>query len=377
MTRDASATPLDILVVGAGQAALALGYHLRHLSYRFQLVDRHARIGDSWRNRYDSLVLFTPRVYSALPGMAVPGDLDGYPTKDELADYLEAYVRHFELPVLLSTGIESLHRRSDRFEAVTSDGRLLESRAVVFANGAFQTPQLPACSRDLSPDVLQFSAESYQRPAQIPQGTVIVVGDGASGRQIALELSTTHQTYLSAGRSRRVGPERILGRSSFWWMDRTGILTATRESAVGRYLMKADPFPGRSLRTKNLMLHGVAIVPRLSAARGARVTFNDGQELHVDAVVWTAGYHEETGWVDIPEAKDQHRGFIHHRGITPARGLYLLGRSWQWTRGSALLWGVGNDARFLVNHLSGQLGQPVYSSTSTAPFKRFGRLVQS
>jgi putative flavoprotein involved in K+ transport len=116
--------------------------------------------------------------------MAVPGDPDGYPTKDELADYLEAYARRFELPVILGTGIESLRRRSDRFEAMTSDGQIFESRAVVLANGAFQTPRIPALSRELSPEVLQFSAESYRRPAQIPPGTVIVVGDGASGRHL-------------------------------------------------------------------------------------------------------------------------------------------------------------------------------------------------
>lgn len=114
---------------------------------------------------------------------------------------------------------------------------------MVLANGAFQTPQVPALSCNLSPEMAWFSTESYRRPAQLPTGKVLVVGDGASGRQIALELSATHQTYLSTGRPRRVGPERILGRSTFWWMDRTGILTATRESAIGQYLMKADPFP--------------------------------------------------------------------------------------------------------------------------------------
>jgi putative flavoprotein involved in K+ transport len=380
MTTPANAARLDILVVGGGQAALALGYHLRHLPYRFQLVERHQRIGESWRNRYDSLVLFTPRAYSSLPGLAVPGDPDGYPTKDEMADYLEMYARHFELPTLLSTGIESLRWRSDRFEATTSDGRLFESRAVVLANGAFQIPQVPALSCNLSPEMAWFSTESYRRPAQLPTGKVVVVGDGASGRQIALELSATHQTYLSTGRPRRVGPERILGRSAFWWMDKTGILTATRESAIGKYLMKADPFPGRRLRTKSLIRHGVAIVPRLSTARGTRLTFDDGRELHVNAVVWTTGYREDTGWVDIPEAKDQQRRFVHQRGITPVPGLYLLGRSWQWTRGSALLWGVGNDARFLVDQLRRHVdpaAQPVHSSTSAAPFKRFDRLVQS
>jgi cation diffusion facilitator CzcD-associated flavoprotein CzcO len=178
---------LDILVVGVGQAGLALGYHLKATPLRFQLVEGHPRIGDSWRQRYDSLVLFTPRAYSALPGLAVPGDLEGYPTRDEIADYLESYARHFALPVL-------------------------------------------------------------------------VVGDGASGRQMARELAATHQVLLSTGRPRRVSPERILGKSVFWWMDKLGIARASRESAIGEYLMKADSFPGKALGLKRLERQGVTVV---------------------------------------------------------------------------------------------------------------------
>ena len=359
-TRPHADTPfetVDVLVVGAGQAALALGHALRHRPYTFRIVDGNSRIGDSWRHRYDSLTLFTPRAYSALPGLAVPGDPEGYPTKDEIADYLEAYAARFELPVLLETGIASLRRTADRFRATTSDGRVFESRAVVLANGAFQEPAIPPLAIDLSSEVFQISARDYRRPAQVPGGTVVVVGDGATGRQIAVELARTHRVFLSSGRPRRVSRERLLGKSIFWWMEKTGLLTASRESAVGRRLRSADPFPGRDLDRKGLTRRGVVVVPRLRAAAGDRLTFEDGRQLSpVAAVVWATGYREDTAWVEIPEAKNARRDLVHHRGLTPVPGLYLLGRSWQWTRGSALITGVGDDARFLADHITERLG---------------------
>ncbi len=141
---------LDILVVGAGQAGLALGFHLRKTPFRFQIVDRNVRVGDSWRKRFDSLVLFTPRAYSALPGLAVPGDPNGYPTKDEMADYLEIYANRFDLPVVLGAGIRWLERVDGGFRAVTEAGEPIECRAVVLATGAFQRPAIPAISKGLS-----------------------------------------------------------------------------------------------------------------------------------------------------------------------------------------------------------------------------------
>ena len=158
------ARDLDVLVIGGGQAGLAMGYYLKRAGHRFQIVERQGHLGDSWRNRYDSLVLFTPRAYSALPGLAVPGDPEGYPSKDEVADYLERYACHFGLPVLLETGIRSLTRLDGGFRARTDAGEIIDARAVVLATGAFQRPAIPAISRGLSPDVLQLTTEDYKRP---------------------------------------------------------------------------------------------------------------------------------------------------------------------------------------------------------------------
>ncbi len=348
---------LDILIIGAGQAGLAQGYHLKTTPFTFHIVDCHRRIGDSWRKRYDSLVLFTPRAYSALPGLAVPGDPEGYPTKDEIADYLESYATHFELPVLGDTHVLRLERTHEGFRASTEAGEIIDSREVVLATGAYQQPAVPPIARQLSADVLQLSPESYTSPAQIPPGEVLVVGDGATGRHIARELTATHHVLLSTGRPRRVSPEHILGKSLFWWMDKLGIVRASREFAVGKYLMKADPFPGKALGLKRLGQQGVVVVGRLLHVDGKHVTFESRETAAVETVIWATGYKENTDWIAISEAKDAQGNLLHRRGVSPVPHLYLIGRSWQWTRGSALLTGVGDDAVMIKDHLVKDVGE--------------------
>jgi putative flavoprotein involved in K+ transport len=346
---------LDVLIIGGGQAGLAMGSVLKETPLSFRIVERHPRVGDSWRNRYASLVLFTPRAYSALPGLTVPGDPEGYPTRDEMADYLESYAERFELPVAPGTGIRRLERVDKGFRATTEAGEPVDSRAVVLATGAFQRPAIPSISNGLSKVVTQLAPEDYRTPGQLAAGRVLVVGDGATGRQIALELTENHEVLLAAGRPRRVSPDRILGRSVFWWMDKLGVLRASRESRIGRFLMKADPFPGKRLELDKLRQRGVDVVGRVIEADGKKVSFADGKAAEVDAVVWATGYRDDADWVDIPEVKDAHGNFMHYRGVSPLPNLCFVGRSWQWTRGSALFAGVGQDAAYLAEHLVGHL----------------------
>src|SRR5436305_13058077 len=184
------------------------------------------------------------------------------------------------------THVLRLERTDEGFRATSEAGETIDARAVVLATGAYQQPALPLISQQLSADVVQLSPESYTSPAQIPAGSVLVVGDGATGRQIARELTATHHVLLSVGRPRRVSPERIVGKSLVWWMDKLGIVRASRESTVGKYLMKVDPFPGKALGLKRLGQQGVVVVGRLMHVDGKNVTFASRETATVETVIW-------------------------------------------------------------------------------------------
>lgn len=341
----------DLLIIGAGQAGLALAYHLKSTSLIYGIVDGHVRIGDSWRKRYDTLTLFTPRWLSTLPGLPLSGDQNGYATRDEFADYLETYTRHFDLPVLLNTKITKLEQMDQGFHAITAADKSFYCRAVVLATGAFQQPLIPALATQLAAEVAQFTTDTYQNVLQIPAGTVLVVGDGASGRDIASELSATHQVLLATGRPRWLLPEQILGQNIWWWLKMLGLLSISSDTALGRWLRKADPFPARGKETKELAKQGVQIVPRLVAAAANSVTFANGQTQRIAAIIWAVGYRDDSTWVEIPTVKDAYGNFIHRAGISPIPNLYFLGRPWQRTRSSALITGAGTDALYLKEQI--------------------------
>jgi putative flavoprotein involved in K+ transport len=353
-----STEQIDVLVVGAGQAGLSVGYYLRSSGMGIALVDRHGRVGDSWRERYDSLALFTPRAYSALPGLELPGDPRGYPSKDEIADYLEAFAATFDLPVRLGVDVRTLETVDGLFVANMGDGSAVEARAVVIAAGAYQAPRIPALASGFSSAIQQLSSSTYRNPSGVNDGTVLVVGDGATGRQIAHELSADHRVLLSHGRSRRVTRDRILGRSVFWWLDRLGLLRVSRDSAIGRRLRRADPFPGRGHDAPALLRAGVRLVPRLVEARGESARFENGLEEQIAAVVWSTGYRDDASWVHIPGAADTNGSFIEADGASPVPGMFFVGRSWQSSRGSALLFGVGRDAEAIAESVRRSFATP-------------------
>lgn len=353
-TMEAVMKSTDVLVIGAGQAGLAMGYHLKKTSLRFQLVDGASRVGDSWRKRYDSLQLFTPRSLSALPGLKLTGDPQGYAGRDEFADYLETYARQFDIPIEMKTGIQRLERRNGHFSATSFNGREFEAKVVVLASGGFQKPVIPAMSKNLSGDVRQFSAESYKNPSQIPAGTVVVVGDGATGRDIASELAAWQTVYLATGKPRRLMPERILGISMWWWLNAFGFLTAPTDSFIGRKMRAMDSFPNRERDFNALQHKGIKIMPKVTRAQGSMVTFENGACVSVNSVVWAAGYRDDSDWVAIPEIKDARGNFVQERGISPVKNLYFIGRPWQTSRASAIIAGAGRDAQMIANHIQGR-----------------------
>lgn len=343
---------LDVLVIGGGQAGLAAGYHLKQAHVTFRILEAAPRIGDSWRRRYRSLTLFTPRAFSQLPGLGLSGDPDGCPARDEFADYLESYASTFGLPVDLNAGVVRLTREGEIFRARLGDGSEVSARAVIVATGAFQLPLRPAASTGFVREVVQLDAETYGSPEDVPPGWVLVVGDGATGRDIAAELATTHETLLSTGKPRKLFPERILGRSVWWWLRRLGLMRVGPDSFVGRMMRKADPFPDRDRSIRSLQGRGVRVVGRLVSTQGRIAGFSDGTQAEIDAVVWSVGYRDELKWIDIPGAADGHGSPVHERGVSPVSGLFFLGRPWQRNRASGLVMGVGDDAKLIVDQLA-------------------------
>ena len=342
----------DILVVGGGQAGLAMGYYLRSTSFTFRILERHTRLGDSWRNRFDSLTLFTSRAYSSLPGLPVAGDPTGYPTKDEIADYLEKYAAHFGLLVTLNCGVSRLERDGEGFRAVADHGKVFHGRVVVIATGAYQVPKIPELSSQLSPDVVQFTTDTYRRPAQLPGGPLAVIGDGATGRQIAKEVAATRQVWLATGKRRIVHPQTILGKDAAWWGDKLGLLRMSGDSLVGRYFMKPDPFPGMDLHLRDLRRIGIKVVGRLSMANGNGLTFSDGLSARVSSVIWATGYRDDDGWIRVEGALDPAGHVIHTKGVSPVAGLFFTGRKWQRAFASGFLVGAGDDAAYLVQRMT-------------------------
>jgi putative flavoprotein involved in K+ transport len=341
----------DILIIGAGQAGLALAYYLKSTNLHYQLVERNRQIGDSWRKRYDALTLFTPRFFSALPGLALTGDPDGYATRDEFADYLDSYARHFAFPIQVAQEICLLERVGTAFRVTTAAGDIFLSRVVVLATGPFQKPKIPAIAKSFAPEIQQFTPETYKNAAQIPAGKVLVVGDGATGRDLANTLAQTHTVLLATGRSRRLFPEKLIGKSVWWWLGKLGMMRASANSALGQYMRRVDPFPARGNRLSDLQRKGVQVKKSLIDVNGKTVHFRDGDTDEVDSVIWATGYQDDGEWVAIPEVKDDAGNFIHDSGISPVKNLYFIGRSWQRTRGSALITGVGEDALYLTKYI--------------------------
>jgi putative flavoprotein involved in K+ transport len=339
----------DVVVVGGGQAGLAAGHFLAAQGRRFTILEAGPSVATAWRERWDSLVLFTPRRFDGLPGLPFPGDPDGYPARDEVIDYLESYVRRFELPIALDSAVRSLSSRDGRF-VLALDDRVLEADQVIVATGPFQTPRVPEIAADLDADVFQTHSVGYRRPSDLPLGTALVVGGGNTGFQIAKELSQRQPVYLAVGSRQTALPQRLLGRDLFSWLTRFGLMEKTVESRIGRRLERRDTLIGSSPRELRRR-YGVEMKPRATAVEGRTVSFADGSTLTVDAVIWATGFRPDYTWIDLPIVGDDGR-LRHRRGVTDTPGLYFLGLTWQHTRGSALLGWVKADAEFVTTQVA-------------------------
>jgi putative flavoprotein involved in K+ transport len=345
---------LDVVVVGGSQAGLAMAWHLARHGRRFVVLEAAPELGHVWRSRWDSLKLFTPAQYDALPGMAFPAPVDTYPTKDPVADYLQAYAAAFDLPVRLDAKVTELRRLDDGGFELRAGDETYRARQVVVATGPFQVPFVPPQARGFESSVTQVHSADYRNPQALPDGPVLVVGGGNSGFQIAEELAATRTVDLSIATTYPMLPQRRLGRDLFWWLTRLGLLRVTVTSRVGQRMSRRDVVIGTN--RKRLERAGVRFRPRLVDADGRTVRFADHSLLEdVGVVVWATGYRSDYAWIHIPGVvREGH--VVHRRGVSEVPGLYFLGLSWQHTRGSALLGFVADDAAHLADRITTGLG---------------------
>jgi putative flavoprotein involved in K+ transport len=348
---------VETVVIGGGQAGLAVGHQLARRGRPFLILDENDRIGEAWRKRWDSLRLFTPARYSGLPGMRFPGSPSSYPTKDETADYMEAYAREFGLPLRTGVKVERLSKIGDRFEVGFGDDSVFAENVVV-ATGGYHHPRIPSFAADLDESIVQLHSCEYHSPSQLRDGGVLVVGAGNSGAEIAIELAQYHQIWLSGPDTgqepTRAGtlPDRLF--TPILWFMATRVLNV--KNPVGRkvrdhFLNPPRGIPLGRVRRKNIRAAGIERVPRTTGVRDGYPVLADGRTLEVSNVIWCTGFVPDFTWIDLPIFGQD--GYpMHNRGVVESQpGLYFMGLLFQSTLSSALLGGVGRDAEHIADHL--------------------------
>jgi putative flavoprotein involved in K+ transport len=339
----------EVIVVGGGQAGLAIGQRLARQGREFAIFEAAGAPAAAWRARWDSLKLFTPVRYDSLPGRAFPGPADAYPGRDDVVAYLSDYAHDFELPLELSSTVRSIRPGDDGY-LVQVDERTYEADQVVVATGPFQVPRIPELAERLDPDVVQVHSSHYRAPADVPAGPVLVVGGGNTGFQLAEELSRSHEVHLSIGARQMPLPQRILGRDVFRYLDATGLMAKTTASRIGRRMQRRETLIGSSPRAARRQ-HGIRLRARTADATGGEIRFSDDSRLAPRTVIWATGYGVDHSLVQLPVFDDTGR-LVHQRGVTSAAGLYFLGLPWQHTRGSALLGWIRHDAEHIAQQIA-------------------------
>ena len=347
----------DTIVIGGGQAGLATGYYLKRHGRDFLILDANAHIGDSWRTRWDSLRLFTPARYSGLPGMPFPAPAHSLPSKDEMADYLEAYAARFALPIRTGVTVNRLSKQGDRF-VVEAGSLRFEADSVVVATGAYHAPRIPAFASELDSAVVQMHSSQYRRPSQLRDGGVLVVGAANSGAEIALEVSRAHQTWLSGrhpgSEPTRPGSAADRLMTPLIWFVFSHVLTVN--TPIGRKAaaqLRSHGIPLARVRPDDLLAAGVERVhARTVGVQDRLPVLADGRILDVANVIWCTGFSPGFEWIDLPIFG--HDGEpIHERGVvTSHSGLYFVGLFFQSAVISSLIGGVSRDAEYVAQRIA-------------------------
>ncbi|MGH2932862.1 MAG: flavin-containing monooxygenase [Gaiellaceae bacterium] len=364
----------DTLIIGGGQAGLTAGHYLAKQDRSFVILDANEQIGDAWRKRWDSLRLFTPACFSRLPGMPIPAPAWSYPTKDELADYLESYAARFDLPVRTGVSVDGLSKVDDRF--VVSAGQLrFETENVIVATGAHRIPQAPDFAPELDPRIVQLHSSEYLNPSQLQEGDVLLVGAGNSGAEIAAELSQTHRCVLAGPKVDEI-PVRhgtLPARLGFRVFRFFGHRVLRVDTRLGRklgpkLLAKGDPLI--RTRAKDLEASGVERVPRVVGVRDGLPVLEDDRVLEVANVIWCTGFQTDFRWIDLPVFGDDGEP-LHYRGVVESEpGLYFLGLIFQYSFSSDVLPGRGRDAEYVAKHIAER--RPRFQPTAPAPAEATG-----
>lgn len=336
-----------VVVVGAGQAGLAMADALITVGMRpnidFVVVDEASGENVAWKRRWHSLTLFTPARRSALPGFPFPGDPRRYPRTDEVAHYLELYAdRLGVIPEWYTTVTDVIAEAHGHGLLLRTNRGMIQTRNVVAATGPFTVPRIPAIASRLRVPGLTLHSDEYTHPRQIPDGSVLVVGAGNTGRQIARDLAGSHPVWLAAGSRQPELPQKVLGIDIFSWLSWSGVLKTSSRSVIGKLMARREVVIGENLQ--DLISSGVQVVERVTDVKGAAVHLSDGRVLEPNSIVWATGYEPGTRWLPR-EVKDGNHRVVQIDGQTNVAGLFTLGLPWMRSRGSALLSGVGRDAQ--------------------------------
>jgi putative flavoprotein involved in K+ transport len=348
---------IQTLVIGGGQAGLAVGYYLAKRGLRFQILDANPRIGDAWRDRWDSLRLFNPARYASLPGMRFPGAGDNFPTKDQVADYLADYAQRFHLPLRNGVRVDRLWKEDGRFMITAGDQRF-EADNVVVAMANYQTPHMPTFARNLDTKILQLHSHHYRNTSQLQDGGALIVGVGNSGADIAMEVAQSHPTWI-AGRESGHIPWRIDTFLATFFLVRVvrflGHYILTIKTPIGRKLrprMISSAAPLVRVKPKDLIDAGVQRVPRIVGVRDGLPLLPDGRTLDVKNVIWCTGYRHDFPWIDLPvfepDGEPRHTAGI----VDQVPGLYFVGLHFLYSMTSATLFGIARDARRIVKAIA-------------------------
>jgi putative flavoprotein involved in K+ transport len=353
-----STTVLDTAVIGAGAAGLMVGRRLAERGVRFELFDEHPRVGDSWRERYRSLRLFTPRPFLSLPGLRIEVGRFAYPTAGQLADYLELYAQHFHLPVRTSSRVVSLRRLDDgRFQLQLANGDEVTAEQVIVTAGAHRVPVTPPFASRLDPAVRQFHSLQYQGPEQFSDGPVLVVGAANSGTDIALDAAASGHDVTIAGRHPGHVPvdiDRPIGNLLSGIFIRR-LRNLTIETAKGRAAKALQGDHGVMLvrnSQRDLERAGVVQVGRIDRIEAGQPTTADGTRIEAATVVWCTGSHPDLSWIDIDGVVDANGRPIEHRGLSECSGLAFVGVPFQYSVASSTLMGMDRDAGYVVDALA-------------------------